>query len=215
MKKLLFTLAFAMCVSSAAFAQFSNGRFSSSRHSTVENPWSLGIRAGMNLSSLGGTLGSVYDSKIGFNVGLNVEYSIIKQVAIKSGIYFTIKGAKYSDSYEVYNYYSGYQTVEKDYTINEDYLQIPILGSYKLPLNNKLNLEFNFGPYLAYGIAGKTEGDNTFGSNGLDTFDFGLIGGTGLTYKKFYVGLQYDLGLSNIAPSASNRNFSVNVGYNF
>lgn len=67
---------------------------------------------------------------------------------------------------------------------------------------------------------------------GLKRFDFGLSFGTGVDISKFYVGVKYDLGLTNIADKdqytkyndngekdgkykIKNGNFSVSVGYNF
>ena len=256
MKKLLFTLAFAMCVSSAAFAQFSNGgkTASNSFFSTEkpEKPWSYGVRAGLNLSSasisiLGANTDDFYTddglkSKVGFNVGLNVEYSIFKSLSIKSGIYLTSKGAKYEneDTESETSYYELTNVEKQEGTANEYYIQIPILASYKYYIKDNLNLEFNFGPYLAYGIAGKSHGtvyrngidvtsqyyekpgEDTFGKGGLKRFDSGLIIGVGITHNKYYAGVQYDLGMTNLVPSryssvcsGKNRNFSVNIGYNF
>lgn len=79
---------------------------------------------------------------------------------------------------------------------------------------------------------------------GLKKFDFGLSLGTGFSIKKFYVGVKYDLGLTNIADKdqyakykmdkdgdyqydkngnpikdgsykIKNGNFAISVGYNF
>lgn len=67
---------------------------------------------------------------------------------------------------------------------------------------------------------------------GLKRFDFGLSFGTGVSFNKFYVGVKYDLGLTNIADKdqykkynnegkedgsykIKNGNFAISVGYNF
>lgn len=68
----------------------------------------------------------------------------------------------------------------------------------------------------------------------LKKFDFGLSFGTGVSFDKFYVGIKYDLGLTNIADKDAeqykkytedgkedgsykikNGNFAISVGYNF
>lgn len=57
---------------------------------------------------------------------------------------------------------------------------------------------------------------------GIKRFDAGMSFGTGVSINKFYIGLNYDLGLINIADKKEykenkmrNRNFSIGFGYNF
>lgn len=269
MKKKLFTLTLAMCFSSAIFAQFSNeGKSASNSFFSTEkpeNPWNFGIRAGLNMSSVSTSIPGTdadytddgFKSKVGFNLGLNIEYSIFKSLSIKSGIYITTKGAKYeyetSDTHR-YSYHTEVEKCKYDGTLNEYYIQIPVLGSYKYYIKDNFNVEVNVGPYVAYGIAGKSNGKeswryyldgvdktssvgngadmsnsykyNTFGKDYgqemLKRFDCGLIIGAGVTYNKYYFGLQYDLGMTNLLPSpyssvysGKNRNLGLNIGYNF
>ena len=50
-------------------------------------------------------------------------------------------------------------------------------------------------------------------------FDAGFIFGAGVTFGHIFVGMNYELGLSNNLKdsdiSQKNRNFSINLGYNF
>lgn len=80
-----------------------------------------------------------------------------------------------------------------------------------------------------YGDAGKIErkelaffGDDLEDSFGLNRFDTGLCFGVGITVSHFYFGVQYDLGLANIAnrdcwnPGTKfhTHNFSIMLGFN-
>ena len=74
-------------------------------------------------------------------------------------------------------------------------------------------------------LNGKSDEDKEKGD--LKRFDFGLSFGTGVSFDKFYVGLKYDLGLSNIGEKdrwykgeddkakIKTGNFAISVGYNF
>ena len=96
-----------------------------------------------------------------------------------------------------------------------------------------MQLQFNVGPYFAYGIAGKYKESDSFDGlkseeesdyfgddddqHGGKRFDVGLQVGTGVTIKKFFVGCAYEFGFAKAIKDskAKNTNFMVNVGYNF
>ena len=84
------------------------------------------------------------------------------------------------------------------------------------------------GPYIAYGIAGKTKADvaglsekvDTFGDDGLDLkpFDAGLGLGVGAEFGKIILDLGWDMGLTNIGDSYADvktQNAYLSVGYRF
>ena len=146
--------------------------------------------------------------------------------------------------------------IKTKFTLNTNYLEIPVALSYKIIPTNDLQINVDGGLYLAYGLFGKAKmgdykidafgkddvsssgGEEKISSDGLKRFDMGLLWGAGVTYKKFYLNLQYELGPSNIVPDkyietetysgttnsrevsttglkAKNRNFSVIVGVKF
>ena len=102
-------------------------------------------------------------------------------------------------------------------------------------LFRSLQLQINAGPYFAYGVGGKIkeeyDGDSDeydyFGSYdddsyGVKRFDMGVQFGAGLTFgNRYYLGVSYQLGLTNIADGADddyslkNKNLMVSIGYNF
>lgn len=197
--------------------------------------FSWGVRAGLNIPNVSekikgedGDWSSDYKSRVGFHVGVVADWGLTEAFYIQPGLYFTTKGAKAD--------YDG--DTEK---INLNYLQLPILASYRFNLGQgDTKLHVNVGPYFALGVSGKIkfeeDGDSykidAFGTadedsdeekGGLKRFDSGLSFGAGVSVKKFYVGLNYELGLVNIADKDAfgddyklrNRNFNISVGYNF
>jgi len=148
------------------------------------------------------------ESRIGFNVGVNVDIPLLQSLYVQTGLYATQKGFK---------------AEEGDGKATPLYLEIPILASYRYNFSDATQWQFNIGPYLAYGISGK-EGDYDFFGDGEDQaggkrFDMGLQIGSGVTFNKFYVGCAYEFGLTDVYDeedwSIKNSNFMINLGYNF
>lgn len=207
----------------------------------------FGVRASLNLSNVNnkydGEVGSGesksdyendFKNRVGFKIGVIYDWGISESFYIQPGLYFTTRGAKIKESEEDYKY-------EEKWKLN--YLQLPILASYRIALSDNVKWHINAGPYVAVGVGGKVKWEVTddgdtdkgdykaFGTadedsdqekGGLKRFDAGLSFGTGVSINKFYVGLTYDLGLVNAADKDAwkdykmrNRNFSIGIGYNF
>lgn len=189
-----------------------------------------GVRLGVNMANLNGDKDSGWDDnkmRMGFHVGAAVDYELKNSMFLESGLYLTMKGMKYEDSEE------GERYEEK---CNITYLQLPVLFSYKYDLgNNDLKLHGKIGPYFALGLASKIKMEykdengsekatvKGFGDDddktGLKRGDAGLMFGVGLSKGNYYVGLNYELGLTNISAydggKIHTRNFNVSLGYNF
>lgn len=186
--------------------------------SAQDSPIQFGVKAGLNLSNFGGKAGDDLDAKIGFNVGVTVDYALTEDVYLLSGLELTTKGAKLSES-------------GAKLTFNPMYLQLPIHAGYKLAIAEGTKLVFHAGPYLAYGIGGKAKltgaGDEDykidfFGSEeegGAKSFDFGVGLGVGAEFGQINAGLGYDFGLANISRSddakLKTQNAYLTVGYKF
>jgi hypothetical protein len=120
-------------------------------------------------------------SKAGFYMGAIVECPLSKTFYFQPGLVLISKGGKLDADYEN----------DRAITINGVYLQAPLYFAVKLPLRRYDNsINFNFGPYLAYAVAGKTtykpSGSNT--SLSFDTFGDGgplnrLDAGLGLEFQ--------------------------------
>lgn len=209
-----------------------------------------GVRGGLNISNAAdkysgeveeGESKSDYEqdfkSRVGFHLGVILDWGLSESFYIQPGLYFATRGAKLEESDEDYKFETKYQL---------NYLELPILASYRISLGENTQWHINAGPYLAYGLGGKVKweasydgesesGDyKAFGTSdeddeegdekgGLKRFDAGLSFGTGISVKKMYFGVVYDLGLTNIADKdewgddykIKNRNFAITVGYTF
>ncbi|HVW12870.1 MAG TPA: porin family protein [Mucilaginibacter sp.] len=129
-------------------------------------------------------------------------------------------------------YMTGLEFIQKNSSdggskITLNYLEIPLYAIYQTRLSTG-NIFGGLGPYLAYGIGGKTTTSYNGRTDKMNSFDSAMgfkpfDAGLGLTagYKlpnSFYFSLAYNLGLTNIARNsfgdkAVNSGFSLNVGY--
>jgi hypothetical protein len=203
--RIVIVTALALLVTTASFAQ---------------NNISFGVRAGVNFQNLTGKDGSgdKYSNKLipGFNLGGNVEIPIATDFYLQPGLLFTTKGAKSKD------------VVNWKETIS--YFEIPVNFLYKPTLGDG-KLLLGFGPYAAFGVAGKYKVGSTstaikFGSdpNEMKRFDAGanLLAGYEFSNKLSFQ-LNAGLGLINLAnrsqgdtkSSLKNTGFGISAGYRF
>lgn len=206
MKKLLFSLALAI-LSFSAFAQIPD----------------LGIKGGINLAKISGSDGSGGTSTSGtlttFSVGAFLDFKG-EVLSVQTGLYYTGKGSK-----------SNEQISSSSSSLNLRYLQVPVDFVFKVPaVIGKVYV--GAGPYAAYGISAKvktsTSGstsattDLSFGNDGsqIKRMDYGLQGVAGFQFNSgFLIGLNYDLGLANIANDSSikskNQVLGASIGFTF
>ena len=200
----------------SSFKNLSKLNGNSSKYFTSEKanqPVTFGIRGGLNVSSMSLKDDGDLKSRAGFNVGVSVDFPILESFYLQSGLYYTVKGYKQKDG---------------DLKVNIGYLEIPILASYRHNFSDAAQWQFNFGPYFAVGLNGNLKAKYSwreyekkwYDYDATRRFDMGLQIGTGVVLAKhYYVGLAYELGfLSQVTDSdgyCKNRNFMVNVGYQF
>lgn len=220
MKRLLIGAVCAI-VSTCTFAQSS---FWDSTKST--EGISLSADLGMNVASLtNNNLG--WGSKVGLNIGIMAEKPVINSLSVKAGLFYTMKGAKGGRD-------TGFGARLRT-TLDPGYLEIPVMASYRYQLNEQIRLQFDFGPYFAFGLHGKdvkkvSGGASSptkttydlFGSDGqMNRFDFGLRFGPEIVFNnKLHAGIAYEIGLTNAMSEEcnsgiKNSNFMINVGYTF
>lgn len=200
MKKFFLMAALLLGISSFSFAQDIN--------------W--GVRASLGFGHAVGSIksddfkypGQKYGAKVGFSIGGIADIKISENFYLQPGLYYINKGYSSSFKEDEYKYTQ---------TTNLHYLEIPVLASYRHSINNDIELQGNFGPYIAVGLGGKikwSEKEDNEELNGnypafgvdekesrgdLKRFDFGLSFGAGVTMKEhYYVGIKYDLGLLNM-----------------
>lgn len=194
--------------------------------SAQNTPVRFGVEAGVNLSNA-----SVSDNpldnnaRVGFQFGITADYALTDTWYIQSGLAFTTKGMKAEGGEKSLNY---------KYTVNQNYLQLPVYAAYKIEINPTTRFVLNAGPYIALGVGGSTKSKDgysnvypasdkidTFGSDGmLNNFDFGAGFGAGFEFGKIVATLRYELGILDISQSAfdrsyRNQNASLTLGYKF
>lgn len=239
MKKLFVAAVATVCALSVSAQRASDtSEFSFWDGEQTEQKIVIGPRVGLNVSSLStDKLGEFdLDSKVGFNVGVAVEFPIVRSFYVNTGLFYTTKGAKKE-------FVEGSETDK--YTFNAGYLELPVYASYRLNFAEASQLQINFGPYFAYGVNGKAKNEYTdaeYPEDNLDTeidlfgttenaddpkagfkrFDCGLGVGLGYTFNRIYLGINYQFGLVNIADKKQwgagkikNNNFNISIGYNF
>lgn len=220
MKKLFLALVCAGCTLTASAQYASDASTSFFSTEKADQPVTFGIRGGVNFAKQvysADNLSETSSNKTGFNVGLSVDIPLMQSLYVQSGLYYTMKGYKIEEDGETWK-------------ANPGYLQIPILASYRFNINDAIQLQVNVGPYFACGISGKDkvegeywgesyEEEYDYFNDNFKRFDAGFIFGAGVTFGHIFVGMNYELGLSNNLKdsdiSQKNRCFSINLGYNF
>ncbi len=219
--------------------------FSISALSAQEKPFEFGFKGGLNLSYLAIDNDGVPHHRIkpGVMIGLTGNYNFNSRFFLQTGLGFSAKGARIKgDAPLGFHDNVVLNNTEPVLKSNQLYVQVPVHLGYNIALTTEKKMFFTAGPYLAYGVGGKTQlaatilyGDmidstpleeQTFGGRGLRKLDYGLGAGVGIDLGEAIVGLTYELGLRNIGPenivylpfydnSYRNRNLSLTVGFRF
>lgn len=165
-------------------------------------------KVGMNISSYSGD--DDLSSKVGFKMGGGFEYGFTDIWSLQPSLFISTKGAK-----------------EDEVTMNAVYLELPVMAAARIKVADNTNIVISAGPYLAYGVGGKTSAKSegvkvsvdTFGNDriNLNRFDAGLGFGVAAEFGKIIVGLDGQFGLAEVqaAGNPKNLNFSISVGYKF
>ncbi len=206
----------------------------------------FGLRAGLGFGGftsseayrlIGGNKSSNWDiknnNKATYNVGAIIDIPVYRKwaLSVQTGLWFTERHTKFEGTN------ANSSSTWRDMDLKAMYLQLPVQLGYHYNLK-VVNLQALFGPYLEYRIGdGKSTGDYSLngGTHGEgDAFSdkdhalsCGLSFGVGAEYKHMYLGLKYDLGLTNYyAGSNKDRKekdelnlkgnmFSIVLGWNF
>jgi hypothetical protein len=200
---------------------------------------SVGIRAGIDLQNINGKdqNGDALEFLLvpRFNAGITIQIPVATDFFVQSGLLFSTKGAKSQADFMG-------QDMSVEYNLS--YLELPVHFLYRPVLGNG-HLLLGFGPYVAYGVAGKakymfnnisTERDidfsgdyesiNPFHEQNFKALNFGgnLFFGYELAFG-LSVQMNVQLGLAEINahnktfPSSKNSykntGFGASLGYNF
>lgn len=173
----------------------------------AQMPLMFGLCAGYNMStaSFSSEKGGSTSSKSGFHLGVTMDARLSHSFYLNTGLIYSAKGYSYKGQY-----------VEEEGS--PQFLDIPILGSYRIAIGKTTQLQLNAGPYLALCVGGKVTDklydsyDESF-SSAYTGFDYGLQVGTALTFSQRYnLGIHYQLGMGS---SYQNRNLMIGLGFYF
>jgi hypothetical protein len=185
MKKLLFLFVFVFGLAYVSNAQF-------------------GIRAGVNIANQSYSAEGIDispSSTIGFHFGVVNTFSIGESLSFRPGLLYSMKGSKFEFDFG---------GVTESATSKFNYLEVPLDFIYGVG-NNGIFL--SAGPYLGLLLSADSEGEDI--KDSAESIDFGLNVGAGYRTGNISVGVQYGLGLSNIAKDAGdgesvkNTNLSI------
>lgn len=190
---------------------------------TLEAQTRIGLRGGLQLSDIRSQpddragLDDETKMRMGYQLGVVLDYSFNKVLFFQPGLLLNSKGSRviYTD-----NLLGTKTTIQN----NPIYVEMPLLLGFRLGLEN-FKLFGVAGPYMAYGVAGKSsfkfespipafnvnsEGAIKWGSEtspsdprDLRRFDMGLTIGAGVELRNTQIGLYYSPGVFNISPEGS------------
>lgn len=164
----------------------------------------VSVNAGVGAAGWIGSDADNTDMKFGYRVGLGLDAPINNTWGFRSGLNFEGLGAKIGGV-----------------TAKPLYLEIPLMATAKMPVVDAVDVVFNFGPYIGFGVGGKLSSDlgssDAFGDYGMNRFDAGLGLGAGVDVDHFRFGLDTRFGLTKVYDDSNIHNFALlfSVGYKF
>lgn len=157
------------------------------------------------------------DPRTGLTVGAVVGVGLTPSAPLyfETGLMYNEKGGKST--------YNG-----EKFTYQLNYLELPLVLKYRIPVSRGITVDPLFGGYLSCGVGGKIKDYNeraAYGSFSDDyndnfrRFDGGLRVGCGVSVSNFYAEAAYDLGLANVGKDnfddTRTGSFNLSVGVNF
>lgn len=143
--------------------------------------------------------------KLGIRGGVNVEYGFSKLWGIRSGLFYTMKGATTSSDVLCYN---------PEKTTKLSYLDIPVEAQISFELSQKIGLSLHAGPYLAYLIHSSIP-ENT--GYTIRRIEAGVGLGVDFSVGHFVIAPEVQYGLTGVTRPGSDHNISYafTLGYRF
>jgi hypothetical protein len=162
----------------------------------------LGLKGGLNVSTLSNNQNSESGTKLGLNAGVLAHIHLSPSWSLQPEVMYSNQGAKYT-------------VADGEHALNLNYINIPLLLQYNF--DNGFRLQT--GPQVGFlaGVKDKINGTETnfFSSDDFKSTDFSWSVGLGyLTYSGLGVDGRYNFGLSNIndVGSATLKNNVFQIG---
>lgn len=154
-------------------------------------------------------------AKAGFKIGGGMEYALTDRWSWQNSLFLVSKGTDIRRN-------------GTDIYVEAIYLEMPMVAAARFNITQVTNIQLSAGPYIAYGIGGKTKfkssetgttRQSTFGDFGVRRFDLGVDIGATIEYYRFLVGLEGQYGVLKTRTFDShkpkNLSFALLVGYKF
>lgn len=167
----------------------------------------------------------------GYHIGALANFELTDVISFRAGVLATGRGVKTdSETTDTYDFGGTTTTITTSYksTTSLTYIEVPIAINFGFDMGDS-RLNVGFGPYVSYGIAGKTKWESktstTVGSttnstensgndnikwgsdqnnDDLKPLDFGVYPTLGMDFGRIEIELSYRMGLSNISPYDQN-----------
>lgn len=145
------------------------------------------------------------EMKIGVRGGVGIENMFTRHWGIRTGLYYTMKGA--TSSKDLFCY-------DSDKTTNLGYLDIPVEAQVLFCFSDITSLSIHAGPYLAYMIHSSLPADAGYKVNRMEV---GANVGIDLVVKHFVISPEVQYGLNNAVMPGSLHNvcYALTLGYRF
>lgn len=221
MKKLILTAIVAAATSVSAIAS---------------PPFTLGVRVGFNSSNFSEARSAVTldqpQWKKGFIAGVEMDMPLLVGFHLAPGFFFDHRN----------NNYTAVDGNTQTYgSVSSSWFQFQLMASYHISALSFATVQFDFGPYVAYGVGGSNKFQSitydlllppmasaefsvpTFGHDGsYFRTDWGFKMGAGLLFAKHvYLGAHYVIGARNMSihksliDDSQTRAWEFTLGYNF
>ena len=185
----------------------------------------IGIRAGFNSSNLSNNYSDQFSGiasqkqqwRNGATIGAVVDLNLTGFLTIQPGLFLSTRKNDYSILTENAKHFELY-----DGSANCKYFTVPVMASFRMGVAELIQLQLDFGPYMAWGFGGKNkytcygyQGDpvtgveqpkifkgksSYFGNGGMaKRYDYGIKTGVGvLAMGKIYLGAHFMYGCRNV-----------------
>ena len=153
-----------------------------------------GLKLGFGISNLKtnyDVIEPLIDFKIGFHGGAFLTYQLSPKISIQPELLFAVKGTNQGGILNLLDWAS-------------NYIEFPILVKYNFPTGRAVKPILYAGPSFSYLTSSEFKVifvDVFDVTEGMKRFDFGLVFGAGLDYKKITFDMRYTLGFANIIDS--------------
>jgi hypothetical protein len=187
----------------------------------------LGINAGYHMAQFAATGSNTGDYDLsavnGYHFGLIADEKLSKEFYLNIGLEFNHKGGIVNKSSQA--------LTGTNYTMSLNYLQIPIILNYKIPITKTSSFILGGGFYTAFGLSGKLTGTSYYTTitnvdekidftnnssnsniNVVKPLSWGYIFNTGIEWKKYQFKFNYAHDFNKLKPTGSTKFYNVTYG---